>query len=273
MKEVFWKSGKNQKNTFVSRAVLILATLFTLAAGCIMKAAPVSAESPYVFDNYGLFTEKQDKELEEACQAFHNAHPDLEAYFITVDNADVGGSTDWYTQEYLEQFAQSHSDGNSIAMVINMETRYYYVDVYGDHATECYPYGQQDKIRDRIVEDLYADDYYGAAETFLAQAEKYSSDSKLEGFGALDLLICLIIGAVAAAAVTGVRAAKHRNVRMKTDAGNYMVSDSLKFRVHNDRFIRTYTTTVRKAETSSGGGGGHTSAGHSSGHSGGGGHF
>lgn len=274
MKIFFRKYGGCITEMYRIFAAAILFLVCFFLAGIFFLTKPVYAESPYVYDGYGLFSEEEDKKLEEECREFHQAHPGLEAYFITVDNETAGGATDWYTQEYVEQFAQSHSDGNSIAMIINMESRYYYVDVYGDYATKCYPYNQQDKIRDRIVEHLYDDDFYGAAETFLAQTEKYSSDSKLEGFGIADIAVCLIIAVILSLVITGVRASKHRNVKIKKEASGYLVSNSMRFKVHNDRFIRSYTTTVRKSEPgSSGGGGGYSSAGHSSGHSGGGGHF
>ena len=272
MEEIFRSKRRDRCNPVRRGLACVFGLLALIFFWGTVLTEPFFAESPYVYDQYGLFTEEEDQELEEACRAFHDAHPELEAYFVTVDNETAGGTSDWYTQEYIEQFAQAHSDGNSIAMIINMESRYYYVDVYGDRATACYPYRQQDKIRASIEDRLYDGEYYEAVTTFLSQAEAYSSDSRMEGFGIVDIGICLAVGAVAALAITGVRASKHKNVRMKTDARNYVASGSLRFRVRNDRFIRTYQTRVRKAETRSGGGGG-TSAGHSSGHSGGGGHF
>ena len=124
-----------------------------------------------------------------------------------------------------------------------------------------------DKLENTVVPQLKAEAPYGAANAFVKTVQEILEDHAKEraSWAWKTPLICLGIGAVVALIVVLVMAAQHKNVRRKTQAGDYVKPGSFQLTQCLDLYLYQTTTRRRKPQNnssggrSSGGGGGHRS--------------
>ena len=255
---------------------LLLAAFLSVLALCA-GAVRAEAEALLVRDYYSLFSEDEVQALDEQCRAFYEKNG-LPIFILTADNAAVGGSADSTTVAFIENYASRNFSGDCVGLIINMETRYMYLDVKCDNeeTRRRLTDAKQRRIHDVVREALASGDWYGGAQAFIRQTDEeynYEGGSSREGSGILYYGVC----AVLAAAITGImyaaRASKHKEKRIAVSADPYVVGGTIRLTRQADDFVRTYVTRVAKPKESSGGGTStHTSSGGHT-HSGGGSHF
>ena len=273
MKQRVWK-----KNLALLGAMILLVCVAA-------RAIPVRAAQESVVDTYGLFSEDEIRELAEACDAFHEK-TGINTAILSVDGAVVGGYDDQDTVRFMEAYGEENLGANYIALIVNMDIRYYYIDVMGDEAFAVYTDRRQEELGDTVVAGLASGAYADAARGFLRQAEEqYNYAHSTGSFGTVKpaeeapggfrggiLGISGLISAAAAGIMTRVRAGSHTEKRLATDADRYIVPGTVNMQVNRDNFVSQYVTRmpVVKDPPDSGGGvttthtslGGHMHSGH-----------
>ena len=265
------KQNKRGIRLFLAAAVLLAA---------VLSAAPEAlAAEDRVTDRYGLFTQSEAGELEEAC-ASYTQETGFDAAILTIGASQAGSYEEMI--RYMEDYADRYLGENSIGLIINMDIRYYYIDIKGSEALSVYTDDRQVELGDQIVQRLSAGNYAGACEAFLSTAaQQYAYvqatgsygtlvQEKKSGFRAGILAGSALLAAVIAGIATAVRGKRHRERRLAVNADRYVVPGSVNLYVNRDRFVSQYVTRMPIADEGGpkGGGGGHTTV-----HTSGGGHM
>lgn len=285
--------------------VLLLLFSLSFSAALRVKASEDNSKQ-YVYDNYGLFTEEELKDLTDTCIQY-STEGKADIIMIT---ADLGGmDPTGYMEDFYDEmkFGYDKEFGDTVMMLVNMEegNRGVYIQGYG----RAEYYVNNDRIEymlDDITPMLGDGAYKKAFTEFSKQAAYYMTEEKgvkeTPASGAPDsgnyygessydgpsnyygqekdnpfyntfvqLGIALVIGA-AAVGIMAAGSGGRITVRGRDylDAGHSGVLES------RDDYLRTTTTRVKKPTTDtnnggggrSSGGGGVSSGGHS--HSGGG---
>ena len=267
-------------NTKIRRSKGMLWLLFCLMAAMFPAAVQVQASSDdaWVRDDYGLFSDEEEQSLNGKCQEFYEKNG-IPAFILTADNSLTGGSSDSDTIAYIEDYADRYIDGDCVGMILNMETRFLYLDIKCDaeETRSRLPDQSQRRIHDAVKEQLSRGNWYGSAMTFLNQADaEYNREGTSNSPANLAVKggISALLAALCTAIMYSFRAMAHKEKRIASTADNYVVGGVINLTRKTDQFVRTYVTRVAKPKNNDSGGGTstHTSSGGHS-HSGGGSHF
>lgn len=267
--------------------------------------AETETQKQYVYDTYGLFSDKELDSLTAACIEYSE---EAKADIIMIATATLDGKTPkQYMMDFYDEMGFGYNEelGDTVMLLVNMEEDNRWVEIQGYGKAEYYV--NNDRIEymlDDITKILKEGNYKDAFVEFAKQSAYYMNESKgvketpasgsaNSGSGnygesgyngpsdyygeekanplyntVVQLVIAFIIGAISVgvmAASSGGRMTAKGNTYL--DEGRSGVLDS------RDDYMRTTTTRVKKPSNNDGGGrssggGGVSSGGHS--HSGGG---
>lgn len=270
---------KNMKTIIgYSRGLILM--LVCLMTAAFLNTVPVRASSgeEWVQDYYGLFSDEERQSLNNECQEFYEKNG-LPVFILTADNSTVGGSSDSTTVAFIEDYADRNIEGDCAGLIINMETRYLYLDIKCDteETRNRLTDQKQKRIEDAIYDHLSDSDWYGGARAFIRQTDtEYnlgnSDNSPVNR--ALVTGICAVLAALCTGIIYSFRVAAHHEKKIALSADPYVVGGTIRLTKKTDQFVRTYVTRVARPKDNDSGG--HTSTHTSSGghtHSGGGSHF
>ena len=283
---------KNEKKRIINVKSVFGILISFLAALCILvtaavSAAELSAQEERVIDTYGLFSDDETAELESACLQFEQK-TGIRTAILSVDVETAGGRRDSDSIRYIEAYSDALSESDFIGLIINMETRYYYIDVKGNEALRVYTDSRQEQLGDAVVDKLAAGEYAASGMVFLnmaAQQFAYAHDTgsygtireEETGFDGETFGMAAFLAAIVSGIITAVRARRHKERKIATEANRYIVPGTINLHRNRNVFVSQYVTRVPIAQEKNDSGGGgftttHTSGGGSS-HSGHGGHF
>ena len=260
----------------------LLLVMAVLIGGYVLAgtAQTVRADDQYVKDGDDLFSDEEERRLEEKCEEYHERNG-MNFFVLTVTNADVGGSEDYDTQKYIEDYADAvYAGQDAFGVIINMDIRYYYLDIRGDNALPVYTDSRQKVLEEKLVSKLKTVEYYQGIADVITLADKYAQEGPGEASGTEDfgvsrpeMLAALVLGVVGAFIVLGFSISKHHEKKMAVGAHQYIPKGGFHLAGQRDVFVRQYVTkTAKQSSSSSGGTTTHRSSSGSS-HSGRGGHF
>ena len=286
---MWYKWGMGKKKGKMIRKILP-AWMAALCFLCILSLTVLTlhARDERVIDTYGLFSESETAELESACMQFEQ-QTGIRTAVLSVDAEAVGGYSDRDSIRYIEAYADSLQDPDFIGLLINMDARYYYIDVRGDTALRIYTDSRQEQLGNAVVDQLSAGNYESAGKAFLSRAGQLYSYAvgnqsygtvveEKKGFQAEAFGLAAALGAVFSGIITGVRSRRHKEKKLASEADRYIVPGTVNLHRNRNVFVSQYVTRVpiAKKEDNGGGGGGFTTTHMSGGgsmHSGHGGHF
>ena len=237
-------------------------------------------------DIYGLFSVSEEEKLKEACTAY-TEETGIDAAILAIGYDQAGSYEDMI--RYMEDYADRYMGENSIGLIINMDIRYYYVDIKGSEALSVYTDQRQVELGDEVIRYLSSGSYAGAAGAFLTRAAQqyaYAHETgaygtivqeKERGFRGSVLAGAAALAAVISALITGLRRGRHNERHLAADADRYVVPGTVNVYVNRDTFVSQYVTRMPRVEQEPKGGGGGFTTTHMSGgghmHSGHGGKF
>ena len=120
-----------------------------------------------------------------------------------------------------------------------------------------------DYIGSKITDKLADSDYFGAYETFAELCDEFMSDYEegrpvdadtlpKEAPGLTYVLVCLAVGIVISLIVVSSMCAKHKSVRARREADNYVRDGSMNLTVSSDSFLyRNVSRSPRPKNTGS----------------------
>ncbi len=261
--------------------VLVLLTAVLLGGvffSCMTKT--VWADDSYVRDSGNLFSDDEERKIEEICEKYREENG-MNVFVLTVNNSDVGGSDDYDTQKYIEDYSDAVYQGqDAIGLIINMDIRYFYMDIRGDNALAVYTDSRQDVLYGKISSQLKQVNYYKAVEEMVSLADKYAKEGPGEASGTEDfgvthteLLASIAIAVIVSSIILAVMISAHHEKKMAVGAQDYIPKGGFQLSGQRDVFVRQYVTKTSKETRSSGGGTTTHRSSSGSSHSGRGGHF
>lgn len=300
------------KIVFKKSSLSAFLLLFTVLAGLLFHGmypfsvyASEDGKNQYVYDNYGLFSEKEVNELTDTCLKYgKEAQADI--IMVTTNNLDGKSTTDYLEEFYDEKiFGQDERSDSTVIMLIYLGEDRRTVDIQGYGNAENYI--NNDRI-EHIIDDLspvlkegnykkafvefakeaayYMNEKKGVSETpatgnsssgdygnssYNGPSNYYGEKVKSPFYNTfVQLGIALLIGAVSVAVM-----AFNSGGRMTVQGRDYLDNGSSGILEKGDDYLRTTTTRTKKPSQDSGagdgprssGGGGVSPGGHS--HSGG----
>ena len=240
----------------MKKLLSVFVLVFLFAGAMLMPAS--AAETGYVFDEAGVFTDSQLAKLEQKAAACAREY-DVGVYFALVNNfEELGYGSDIYVAAYsfFDEHRLGEGDGSGIILMLSLSDRDYAFDEYGLIVLE-----------EEFLPYFGEDQWYEGADCYFSQCAKFLEAAKngepvREG-NMKAYAIGLGVSVVLAFIVCTILKAKMKSVAKATVATAY-VSDELRLTHQRDQFTH-HTVHRRKIEKSS-------SSGDSSARSGGGGH-
>ena len=273
---------------------LLLTTLLLLP---VLVFTVGAEEMVYVIDHGALLTDSEEAALQSAIS-------DLRDQFgmdiVILTESTLNGKR---PQDYADDYYDNHGYGeDGLLFLLSMEERDWYISTCGDARFALTDYGIQ-QLGESVLPYLADGDYYRAFATFLGELPGYfdalSQGKPVDGYADYsgdyyhgdqeDVLyyeepfepsffVAIILGIVAGGITVLVMGIAMNTKRPQRSAAVYMDPDSYRVTEHQDLFLYSTVSKVKKPENpprSGGGGGGssvHTSSSGIS-HGGGGGKF
>lgn len=259
----------------MKRVLSIVFTVVIISALCL---TPFSAaeKGAKVVDPKGYLTSEQVSDVTAKLNDITDKY-DMDVVVVLIDTLN-GASKVEYADDYYDY--NGYKDDGCL-LLLSIIDREWYISTKGYGITAFTDYGIQN-IGSELKSYLKDEDYYGAcdefaslADEFIAEAKKgkpYDTNHERKDFfdNLFAIGISLGIGLIIALVSVAMVKKSYKPVRLKAEANDYLVKDSLV--VHNgyDNFLYTHVSRTRRSENKGGGSSTHTSSSGST-HGGGGG--
>lgn len=281
------------------RKICMLAVCLMLLVGMPISVSAAS-DLPMVVDNANLFTASEKQALEEKAQSLRSEY-ELDVVILTVPGLN-GYSAQNYADDYFDQNGYGYGDsGNGILFLLAMNEREWYISTCGDaiYIFTDYSIQQLGETAVWYLSDGYYyegfDDYLDALPSYLRSFQQgnpvggYADDSVDFYHGTQEdmkyyrqktgpnYFLSLVIGMVSAAVVIFIMRGSMNTRRQQNGACSYIKPGSFHLRSHQDLFLYSNVSKVRRQQNQnnshrgSGSSVHHSSRGRS--HGGGGGRF
>lgn len=235
----------------MKKLIFIFALLLALAL-------PVFASGDLLVDGADILTSREEEKLLDRLEQVSDQY-DMDVVIVTTDGIGYNYIRD-YADDYYDY--NGYSD-DGVLLLVDMESRQWWITGTGEGA-DIFTSSVIDEIGDEIEPYLSEGDYAQAFEAYIDGCVYYIEDPFEVGS---TLLVCLIIGLVAALIVTGIFRAQLRSVRRKAEARDYLVPGSMVVTQAYEMFLYSNISRIRRQQNST-----HRSSSGRS-HSGGGGRF
>ncbi len=261
---------------------------------------PVSAAEtpPMVVDRANLLTASEEAALEAKVQNIRDTYS-MDAVILTLESLD-GWSAQDYADNYYDQNGYGSGENHSgILFLLAMREREWYLSTYGDAIYAVTDYGVQ-QLGEMAAWYFSAGDYYAGFDAYLDALPDYlyayQEGAPIDGYAdssgdyyhgdqeavvyyeensSPNLLLSLGLGILVAGIVVAVMGGSMNTKRQQHGAASYLKAGSFRLRSHQDLFLYSNVSKVRRQQNSNNGGGGSSVHRSSSGrsHGGGGGKF
>ena len=266
-------------------------SLFLSILCLLTLSLQVSASSglPLVVDQAQLLTESERDTLERTAQALR-AEYETDVVILTVTSLDGKRAQD-YADDYFDENGYGYGeDYSGILFLLAMSEREWYISTCGETIYAVTDYGVQ-QLGETAVWYLSEGYYYDAFDAYLnalpAYLEAYRAGSPVDGYAddsgdyypgdqetvvyyerphSPNLVLSLMIGIVVAAVVIFIMRASMNTKRQQHGASGYMKPGSFHLRTHQDMFLYSKVSKVRRQQNNSSGGSHHRRGGGSSVH-------
>lgn len=242
---------------FICSAILLMGLL-----------VPVYADTDYLIDNADLLTDAEEAELEAKLS---EASQRLDADIVVLTELSINTDAQSYADDYFDYNGYG-PDG--LILLVDMGYREWYISTCGV-CVDGFEGDGFDYVSENVADDLANEDYVICFDTFAERSDEVltvirSGGSYKAPFGFFStLIVCLVVGFIAALIITLVMRGKLKSVHTKSEAADYLKRDSLNITVARDIFLYRQVTRTEKPQSTSSS---HTSSSGRS-HGGGGGKF
>lgn len=265
------------------KALSLLLCLLLLSSFVLTGSA--SSSLPMVIDGAVLFSNGELADLENKAQSLRTAY-EMDVVILTVDTLD-GNSAQDYADNYYDENGYGYGDDYSgLLFLLAMEEREWYISTCGKAIYAFTDYGL-DRLGELVVPYLSSGDYYNAFDRYLdalpSYFEEYGNGHPLDGGISsysdqdpssnmredvvyykpkrnINIFVSLMIGIAAATVVILIMRGTMNTRRRQHSAGDYLKPGSYHLRTHQDLFLYSHVSKVRRQENNGGrhGGGGNS---------------
>lgn len=275
-----------------SLILTVLSGLFLCAQTSLAASTSEEDSKQYVYDNYGMFSDKEIKDLTDSCVKYSEK---AQADIIMITSDDLGGKQPkTYMEDFYDEkgFGYDKEFGNTVIMLVNMEEGNRSVTIQGYGKAEYYvnndrieymldditPLLKDGNYKKAFVEFAKESAYYMNEEKGVKEApassdpnsgnyygeSSYDGPSNYYGQKAKNLFyntfVQLGIALAIGAATVGVMAFNSGG-RMTAQGRDYMDGSNSGITESRDNYLRTTTTRVKKPTPQASNGGGPRSSG------------
>lgn len=220
------------KRVFCLILVLTFLTLPVFAA---------DSAAPYVVDNAQLLSSGEYGVLSDTLEMVSN-RLQMDVVVVTVPTVDGKSFMD-YADDFYD-YNGYRPDG--VLLLVCMGERGWWISTSGN-AISALTDAKLDRLAEQIVPLLSQGRYAEAFDTYAEGVASAVAEEESDGsFSFGSVLICLLIGVVAAFVVTGILKGQLKSVRRQDTANNYICSDSLQLTRSRDLFL--YRNVSRRAK-------------------------
>ena len=245
----------------MKKRIVSLLLALMLCAALVVTAYASEMNEYFVYDDADLLTDSEEMALEEKLGELSQTY-EAQIVVATIDTMDGGDIDDYLEFAYDTLELGYGADYDGVLLLVCMDPREYRILSNG-FAGDAIDTGAIDSIGDAIVSDLSDGNYADAFETFADECEYYL-DGYINGFAfnvGKNLVICLIIGLVAAMIVTGFWKNQLKSVRKQNQANAYVKAGSMQITQSGDYFMYRNVTRIQRQSSSSDSGGSSRSTG------------
>ncbi len=240
----------------------ILAGLLLILLLC--TALPVKAAEPGkrgVFDTYGALDQKEEQRFKEIIEdIYHRYHFGI----ALVVSEDVGGDERKYAARFMQTLDIGYGDTREGLCIFHQPDARNLAIVFRGQAKDQFSRKIQDLMLDHSIPLLKENDFIGAYETVLSDAEKgLSILARGDKLRPMDFsqtgwqaylgkwgLISLLIMAIPTGLMVWYQESKMKTQRPMEDADFYLVEDQVEITRREDRYLRTITSRTKIEDTS-----------------------
>ena len=244
----------------MKKYLYIILAVFLLIA---VTALPISADSSYprLSDEADVLTDAEEAEILARLDRI-SVDQTVDLVICTVPSVGAYSATEYADSLFEDRFYGMGSDRSCILLLVSMEYSDWHITTAGYGITAVTDVGIEyigDQIVPMMSEGCFAEafwEYTSICERFIDMARSGNpfdaDDLPKEPFPAVrNLIICLIIGMIAAWMITGKKKAQLTSVKRQTAAKNYSKNDSLKIYESKDIFLYKTVSKTEKSENSS----------------------
>ena len=236
--------------------------LFSLLAAAVILALCVStsfaeAQLNYVSDWAGLFTEDENRYLEETAASVSKEFS-IGVYIVTVDDYQSYGTGDVFETTYGIYHEYTMGEGENrdgIMLLISIAERDWAMFCYGERCEYAFNDYAQEKLEAAFIDNFNADDWYGGFTDYIEECKVYLQKAAVgepvRESPAFYIIVMAVMSLFAAFIIVGTMWKRMNSVAKEKTAAAY-VSGNLNLLGQSDTF--TYRTETRhKIESSSSG--------------------
>lgn len=229
------------------------------AGGSQGNTAPATGNTgsgTLVYDEANLLSHTEETGLNAKLQSVSRTY---NAQIVVVTLAALGSSDiDGYIEYLYDSMGFGYGSGHDgVLLLVAMDVREYRILSNG-LAADAISVSDIDAISEAIVSDLSDGDFVGAFDEFADQCAYYL-DGHINGFPfdfGGNLMIALVIGAVAGVVVAFILKGQLKSVRKQNRADDYVKAGSMQITNHSDLFLyRNISRTKKQTSSSSRSGG------------------
>ena len=235
----------------------------------IILATPKVNENEKIYDFAELLTEEEEKLLKEQVDAYIGT-TNLDACIVTISENDKISTRDYAADFYDYNYFGKGVANSGIILLLDMDNRKLYLVSTG-RAMQYYNGARATACTDKGVLDLKGKNYYSALEKTFKKIDDYYGQGEVKGDGleadpSSIILRVIIFGTIINAIFILINLHKHKGIRKKTTATQYLKENESKINDRKDQFLTTHTSKTSRSSSSSGGGfSGSSGVGHSGG--------
>lgn len=269
---------RNDKKAELLRVEKVKKRIAGFAVGILLAALVLPAEagtnqadtSRKVYDYAGLLSEDQAESLEAYAEDLSEAY-EADFVVVTIIENDKRSSQD-YADRFFDdngfgfgEKEEEYGKGDGMLFLIDMENREYVLSTSGVFY-KAMDDSDVEEFLDYVEADMRAGNYYEACRKALEKGSK-----ELDSKHASEIWFPILGGLLSAALITGITLVvlirNSKKSRLATEAGRYMVQDSLHITRCHEVMTGSHTAVSPLPEKSnhgssrsSGGGGSHKSS-------------
>lgn len=256
---------------------MIFILLSILLVFSLTVPASASGTLPLIVDKADLLSVEEETALEEKAQALRSEY-EMDIVILTVDSLE-GRSAQNYADEYYDENGYGYDEeGSGILFLLAMEEREWYISTCGDAIYALTDYGIQQLGEEAIwyfSDGKYANGFYAFLTLLPNNLNSYDSGVPIDGqadysgdyyHGEQDtiyyyekenspsIFLSLMIGLIAATVVILIMRSSMNTKRQQHGASGYLKAGSFHLNRHQDLFLYSNVSKVRRQQNTSKGG-------------------
>jgi uncharacterized protein len=231
----------------------------------------------YVVDNAGLLTAEEEEKLRQWIVEY-NADLQLDIVIVTTYGTD-GKGIQAYADDFYDRNGYGYgTDNTGILLLIDMESREWYISTCGEAIYIFTDYGL-DQLGQTILPWLSEGAYYRAFQAWISAlspyVKAYHAGSPVDGYVPPDeyespygeevvyydqftienpFPLALLIGFIASAVTVLIMRSRMNTAKLQKGAVDYLKNDSFRMRQRSDMFLYSRVSRRARPKQNSGGG-------------------